>query len=135
MSNTCFLFVVVDAGGKLKIRGIHVCPAGHVPLRQGLHSIVQLSSALKVRRYVSVPVAFFRSTCTDATITICYVGVQDIIGKKSGALSGNVGPNGAFGIPIDRIEQALDMLREAAAACGVELGHHVSVVIDYGKGC
>ncbi len=39
---SCFL------GGKLRVRGIHLCPPPHLSNKQGLHNIALLTTALKV---------------------------------------------------------------------------------------
>ena len=39
-------------------------------------------------------------------------------------------PNGAYSAPLDRVEQALDLIREATVSSGFQINVDVAVLID-----
>ncbi|EGD80251.1 hypothetical protein PTSG_13122 [Salpingoeca rosetta] len=100
----CLAFAPALAPGKLKIRRVYVrCP--------------RLFPALKAHRTLAELERHLR---------------QHITRSKTGALTANYTDSGHLAPTFDKLDQALDAVREASKAAGLTLGTDVFMVLDIG---
>ncbi len=101
-----------------------------VPLMNILNGGKHAGNELSFQEFMIIPAGFGKLSEALRCGSEIYHTLGRILGEKYGRVAVNVGDEGGFAPPIDRVENALDIVNEAVEEAGYSARREVSLGID-----